>query len=129
MQKCVIISLIALTLSGCASSTNSIAAHVDRIGSMSDDVEVRDLRSARHNEVLNVQATLYNDSRSVQQVYYRCKFFDNNGFDLSSNLQWIPTQVYGKQTATVSCNANSSTAIDFKFELSSTGVALKVYTK
>ena len=113
-------------LAGCAIDPNKISSHVVNVGKV-DDIEVKDLRSAKVNDNLSIQATVYNDSRSIQQIYYRCKFFDSNKFQVNTDVQWTPVQVYGKSSQDISCTATAPTAIDFKLEISSTGAALKVY--
>lgn len=126
MYKGLALTLMFGVLAGCAIDPNKISSHVVSVGD-TDNFEVKDLRSAKVNDVLNVQATVYNDSRSIQQMYYRCKFFDNNKFQVNTDVQWVPIQVYGKSSQDISCIATSPTAIDFKLEISSTGSALKVY--
>ena len=128
MKKNLLASLILGCgfLSSCATNSDKISAHVANIGDV-DDIEVKDLRSAKVNDNLSIQASVYNSSRSIQQIYYRCKFFDTNKFQVNNDVQWVPVQVYGKSSQDISCLATSPTAIDFKLEISSTGAALKVY--
>jgi len=121
-----LIILLTVLLSGCATNPNSIDAHLVKVGDI-DNLEVKDLRSSRINNFLNVQATVQNDSGSIKQMYYRCKFYDGNKFQVGTDSQWQPVRVYGKATQDISCVATEPTAIDFKLEVNSTGTALKVY--
>lgn len=116
-----------LFLSGCATNPNSIDAHLVKVGDV-DNLDIQDLRSARINNFLNIQATVINSSGSIQQMYYRCQFYDGNKFKVGSDTQWMPVRVYGKTTQDISCTATEPTAIDFKLEVSSTGSAAKVYS-
>jgi hypothetical protein len=126
MKKITIVAAFFAILSGCATNPNSIDAHLVKVGDIGD-LDVKDLRSARVNNFLNVQATVENDSGSIKQLYYRCKFYDGNKFQVGTDSQWQPVRVYGKSTQDISCVATEATAIDFKLEVNSTGTALKVY--
>lgn len=126
MRRIMILLLIGSVLVGCAADPSSMDTHVVKIGSVSG-LEVKDLHLAKINDNLNIQAAVYNDSRSIQQIYYRCRFFDSNKFQINNDVQWVPVQIYGKSSQNINCTATSPTAIDFKLEISSTGTALKVY--
>lgn len=126
MKKIIGFLSFPVFLLGCATNANTIDAHLVKVGDVGS-LEVKDLRSARVNDFLNVQATVENDSGSIKQMYYRCKFYDGNKFQVGNDSQWQPVQVYGKSTQNIGCVATEPTAIDFKLEVSSTGTALKVY--
>lgn len=117
---------LGLLLVACAANPNTIAAHVVKVGKV-DDLVINDLRSAKVNNCLTIQATLANASSSIQQLYYRCKFVDGNKFQVGEGGQWVPVRVYGKSSVDISCVATEPTAIDFKLELSTTGTGQSVF--
>jgi uncharacterized protein YcfL len=74
------LSLIVLsTLSVAAPASGLISSKVE-LTTSDDSVQVTDLRAVQSNRLLRVQAELTNFSPSDQQVYYRFKWLDKNGF-------------------------------------------------
>lgn len=126
MKKMMLLSALAISLLGCASS-NTIKSKTAMFGKVKN-IEVSDLRSKRVNEIMIAQATIANTtSDSPQEIYYRCHFYDVNKFDVSGDVPWKPVTIYGGQSQTIECISNAKAAVDFKLELSSSGSALEVY--
>ncbi|MDR2092439.1 MAG: YcfL family protein [Azoarcus sp.] len=96
----------------------SIASKVEELGRM-DYLKVADLRAVRKDGLLRVQATLSNSSPANQQLYYRFRWLDNDGFTVWEEEPWKPELVYGKQDKVLNVTAPTFKATDFKLELQS----------
>jgi uncharacterized protein YcfL len=90
------LSLIVLsTLSVAAPASGLISSKVE-LTTSNDNVQVTDLRAVQSDRLLRVQAELTNFSPYNQQVYYRFKWLDKNGFTVWDDEPWKPMIVYGR---------------------------------
>ncbi|MDR0702395.1 MAG: YcfL family protein [Azoarcus sp.] len=96
----------------------SIASKVEELGRM-DYLKVADLRAVRRDGLLRVQATISNSSPANQQLHYRFRWLDNDGFTVWEEEPWKPELVYGKQDKVLNVTAPTFKATDFKLELQS----------
>lgn len=119
-----IMVLAVSTLSACASShappprPGSINAKVEQLSEMSY-LQITDLRAVKRNHLLNVQAEVTNPDSDNQQLYYRFKWMDANGFAVGSEEAWKPLLVYAHQKQTISAVAPSPQATDFRLVVQS----------
>jgi hypothetical protein len=102
----------------CAAEGGSIASKVEELGKM-DYLKVTDMRAARRDNLLRVQFTLTNTSPKNQQLYYRFRWLDADGFTVWEEEPWKPELVYGKQDKVINVVAPTFKASDFKIELQS----------
>jgi uncharacterized protein YcfL len=121
------IILILLFLNGCvvtpAQTTenaipNSIASRLLLRGNLLY-LKVNDLRAQKKNRFLMVEAEILNTRTFDDTVYYRFKWFDSNGFQLSGDEAWKTLALKGEQVQRISGVATSQDAADFKLELQS----------
>lgn len=96
----------------------SIASKIEELGKMTY-LKVSDLRAARRDNLLRVQAEITNTSRSNQQLYYRFKWLDSDGFSVWEDEPWKPLIVYGNQKQQISVVSPSFKATDFRLVLQS----------
>jgi hypothetical protein len=96
----------------------SIASRVEEMGKMSY-LKVSDLRAAKRDNLLRVQAEITNTSHQNQQLYYRFKWLDQDGFSVWDDEPWKPLLVYGNQKQQISVVAPTFKATDFRVVLQS----------
>lgn len=101
-----------------ASEGPSIASRVEELGKMTY-LKVSDLRATKRDNLLRVQAEITNTSHENQQLYYRFKWLDRDGFSVWDDEPWKPLVVYGNQKQQVSVVAPTFKAADFRIELQS----------
>lgn len=64
---------------------------------------------------LQIQIEVLNESRSMQDFNYRIEWFDMNGMAINTpSSVWIPRQIEGKETLTITAVAPTPTAKDFR---------------
>jgi len=83
-----------------------------------EGVQVTDLRSQRRNDVLVVQAEMYNTTTKDVRVYYRFRWTDAAGMQVGDGEVWKPLMILGKQSQLVKGTAYGPQAADFKIEMS-----------
>lgn len=96
----------------------SIQSKLEEQGKMSN-LRVTDLRAAKRNNLLNIQAEVSNLSTGNQQLYYRFKWLDRDGFTVWQDEPWKPMLVYGKQKQVINVVAPTFKATDFRLILQS----------
>ena len=90
-------ALLGLTpLAALAAEPGTIASKVEELGKMTY-LKVVDLRAVKRDGLLRIQATLENSSSDVQQLYYRFRWLDEDGFVVWEEEPWKPETVYGLQ--------------------------------
>ncbi|MDR1062353.1 MAG: YcfL family protein [Azoarcus sp.] len=112
------LACLGLALPVYSADGGSIAGKVEELGQM-DYLEVTDLRAVRRDGLLRVQATVSNSSPGNQQLYYRFRWLDSDGFAVWEEEPWKPELVYGKQNKVLNVVAPTFKATDFKLELQS----------
>ena len=112
-------ALLGLTpLAALAAEPGTIASKVEELGKMTY-LEVVDLRAVKRDGLLRIQATLENSSSDVQQLYYRFRWLDEDGFVVWEEEPWKPETVYGLQKKVINAVSPSFKATDFRIELQS----------
>ena len=100
------------------SGGGSIASKIEEIGSMTY-LKVTDLRAAKRNGLLSIQAEVFNSDSNNQQLYYRAKWLDSAGFSVWDDEPWKPLVIYGNQKQLITLVAPTPKATDFKLVLQS----------
>ena len=80
---------------------------------------VTDLRATRRDNLLRIQAEVTNSSASNQQLYYRFKWLDNDGFTVWDEEPWKPLIIYGAQKQVINTVSPTFKATDFRLILQS----------
>ncbi|MEA9980091.1 YcfL family protein, partial [Pseudomonas sp. RTS4] len=81
-----------------------------------EGVQVTDLRSQKRNEVLVVQAEMFNTTVKDVRIYYRFRWTDPAGMQVGDGEVWKPLMILGKQSQLVKATAYGPQAVDFKIE-------------
>lgn len=84
------------------------------------DLQIVDLRGQRKNDILIVQAELFNTSTRDIQIYHRFRWLDESGFQIGDGEVWKPTLLLGRQSLMLRGGAVSPKAADFRLEMSLT---------
>ncbi len=116
MKKIIITIATILLLYGCA--TNQFKNQFEVIGDNANNIEIKNLRSSRYNDLLIAQGMLYNDSNNTINGYYRCKFFDKDNFPINDDAPWELITIYSNQNKNFKCQATDINAVNFKVEFS-----------
>ena len=82
-------------------------------------IKVTDLRAKKTNNFLVVEAEVYNTTSYDDLLYYRFKWFDAKGFQVSGDDGWKTLPLRGAQSQNFIGVATSVNATDFKVELQS----------
>lgn len=101
-----------------ASEGPSIASRVEELGRMTY-LKVSDLRATKRDNLLRIQAEITNTSNENQQLYYRFKWLDRDGFSVWDDEPWKPLVVYGNQKQQINVVAPTFKATDFRIVLQS----------
>lgn len=101
-----------------AAAGPSIASRIEELGKM-QYLNVTDLRATKRDNLLRVQAELTNSSHENQQLFYRFKWLDRDGFSVWDDEPWKPLTVYGKQKQLIQVVAPTFKATDFRLVLQS----------
>ncbi|MDR2261321.1 MAG: YcfL family protein [Azoarcus sp.] len=101
-----------------AEESGAIASKVEELGTM-DHLRVVEIRAARRDNLLRVQFTVANTSPSNEQLHYRLRWLDNDGFTVWEEEPWKPEIIYGKQDKVIHAVAPTFKAADFKLEVQS----------
>ena len=127
--------LAAIGLAGCASQTkyedpgyaygcpvgaekiNSrsslIKAKVEMAGSV-PHIDVVDLRCAQRSEQLRIDVDLKNTDNDVRRIAYKFRWMDKDGMRAWDDETWKPVLIYGNTIHTVTTQAPSQDATDFR---------------
>jgi len=101
-----------------ANSAPSMASKIEEQGKMTY-LTVTDLRATRRDNLLRIQAEVTNSSSSTQQLYYRFKWLDSDGFSVWDEEGWKPVLVYGAQKQVINTVSPTFKATDFRLILQS----------
>lgn len=96
----------------------SIESKLEEQGKM-ENLKVTDLRATRRDNLLRIQAEVTNISSGNQQLYYRFKWLDRDGFTVWDDEPWKPMIVYGNQKQVISVSSPTFKATDFRLILQS----------
>lgn len=100
------------------SSGPSIASKLEEQGKM-NNLKVTDLRAVKRDNLLRIQVEVTNISSGNQQLYYRFKWLDGNGFTVWDEEPWKPLIVYGNQKQMINVSSPTFKATDFRLILQS----------
>ncbi len=101
-----------------AAAAPSMASRIEELGKM-QYLNVTDLRATKRDNLLRVQAELTNSSHENQQLFYRFKWLDRDGFSVWDDEPWKPMTIYGKQKQSIQVVAPTFKATDFRLILQS----------
>ena len=79
-----------------------------------DNLRVTALRASKQDNLLRIQAEITNLSSSSQQLYYRFKWLDNDGFVVWEDEPWKPIIVYAQHKQMINVVSPSFKATDFR---------------
>lgn len=99
-------------------STASMASKIEEQGKMRY-LSVTDLRATKRDNLLRIQAEVTNADSGNQQLYYRFKWLDRDGFTVWDEEPWKPLIVYGNQKQVINVVAPTFKATDFRLILQS----------
>ena len=105
-----------------ASSGGSIASKLELLGWI-DNLKVTDLRAAKKDNLWRIQVEVTNFSSSSQQINYRFKWLDANGFMVWDDEPWKPLTIYGNQKQMINVSSPTFKATDVRIMLQSMGNA------
>lgn len=109
---------VAAAPSAPANEGPSIASRIELMGPLNYLV-VSDLRATKRDNLLRIQAEITNTSTDNQQLYYRFKWLDRDGFSVWDDEPWKPLLVYGNQKQLINVVSPSFKATDFRIVLQS----------
>lgn len=116
---------VALTMALCttpwlahSAEGGSIASKIEAMSPM-NYLKVSDLRAVKRDGLLRVQVTITNINPSNQQLYYRFRWLDNDGFSVWEEEPWKPETIYAQQNKLINVSSPSLKATDFRLELQS----------
>lgn len=101
-----------------ATEGGSIASKVEELGKMSY-LKVTDMRAVKRDGLLRIQVTISNTDTSNQQLYYRFRWLDDDGFTVWDEEPWKPEVIYGLQKKVIQAVSPTLKATDFRLELQS----------
>lgn len=117
--------LVALTTALCctpwlahSAEGGSIASKIEALSPMTY-LKVSDLRAVKRDGLLRVQVAISNISTSNQQLYYRFRWLDSDGFSVWEEEPWKPETIYSQQNKLINVTSPSLKATDFRLELQS----------
>ena len=118
-MKAIRLALIAATAAFSLSlQAAGIADKLEQLGEMTY-LKVTEMRVAKRDGLLAVQAEVTNTDSSNQQLYYRFKWMDESGFSVWGEEAWKPVIIYGQQKKLINEIAPTPRASDFRMEVQS----------
>jgi hypothetical protein len=98
-------------------SPEPMSNKIERLGNIRR-FKVIDLRARQQNGLLQVQATLHNGRKS-QDIVYRARWFDKDGFSVWEDEAWKPLSLYDHQKTSLLFVAPTPKATDFRLQFQS----------
>lgn len=124
VRKGVIALFAALSLSACAvNETATVTVGPDgttsviesRSGILAASLKVTDSKVGSSGDLMRVQATITNDSRSSLSFQYKFKWLDKDGFEIAiDGRPWTPLTITPYESKAVQAVAPNPTAKSFK---------------
>ena len=81
-------------------------------------IKVVTAKATRTNDLLRVQAEVLNEGSANQQLYYRFRWLDKEGFVVGGEEVWKPVIFYSNQKRILDTVAPTQDVEDFKIEMS-----------
>jgi uncharacterized protein YcfL len=116
MIKKILISMIMSISLIATAVADSASDKVENLGSMKS-LDIPEIKVKTKNGLMIVQADFLNKSIYNQEVYYRFKWVDAEGFQIGDDEAWKFVTLIGKQKLAVKTVAPTPQAKDFKIEL------------
>ena len=104
-------------------NNGSISSKIEILGRIKR-LKVIEMRAAHRDNLLQVQATLLN-GRLNQDIVYRTKWLDKDGFSVWDDEAWKPLALYARQKQNLLLVAPTPKAVDFRIELQRAAVHKK----
>ncbi len=114
----IVLAPLAVAATPIAANGTSIESKLEEQGRM-NNLKVTDLRATKRDSLLRIQAEITNISSGNQQLYYRFKWLDNDGFVVWEEEPWKPMLVYGNQKQIINVGSPTFKATDFRLILQS----------
>lgn len=108
--------LVGLSQLDVHAQTDPKEAKLRRTGS-TFNLKIVELRAVRRNDLLTVQAGIYNESRTGAPVNYRFRWVDDAGMKVWDDEPWKPLNLFAGQTIDLTGVAPTPMATDFMIEL------------
>ena len=80
-------------------------------------IAVPEMRAVRKNDILAVQADLFNNDRRDRVVFYRFRWLDANGTQVGDGESWKQLSLMGQAQQTVKSVGPMASATDFRLEM------------
>lgn len=93
-----------------------MSSKVENLGTLRS-LSIPEIKVRTVNNFLQVQVNFQNTSIYDQEVYYRLKWIDADGFEAASPDAWKMLKLIGKQKYAVSTLAPTPNAKDFRVEV------------
>jgi uncharacterized protein YcfL len=116
-----LLALVAPLTTGAAnvvSNEQTITSKLEEQGRVYN-LKVTDLRAVKKDNLLRIQAEITNTSSNNQQLYYRFKWLDSDGFVVWEEEPWKPMTFYANQKQIISVGSPTFKATDFRLVLQS----------
>src|SRR3954467_9941576 len=138
--KWMLVVLMAAAVSGCATKKGfeqpgfafGCPIGEAKVGSMDDLVKSKvamegrrttipptEMRCTRTGDLIKIDASLNNDSKSVKRIAYKFRWIDREGMRAAEEETWKPLMLYENSTMMVSTVSPSPKAVDFRLILMS----------
>jgi len=98
------------------SKSDLIKAKVEMAGSISH-IDVVDLRCAQRAEQLRIDLDLKNTGNDERRIAYKFRWMDKDGMRAWDDETWKPVLIYGNTIYTLTTQAPSQDATDFRVVL------------
>ena len=119
-KKLVLVLASALALAAHAQhdpgTPTSVAAKVALRGD-ANGVRIPEMRVVRRNDILIVQADLFNIGNTDRTVFYRFRWLDSIGSQVGDGESWKQMGLMGQAQQTIKSVAPSSVVTDFRLEM------------
>jgi uncharacterized protein YcfL len=126
-----LISLVSLAMVGCAqqdrvvemaaptAQSQMVGAAVSKVmlRGAPNEVRIVDIRSQKRSGLLTVQTEVINEAGRNRTVYWRYRWLDDAGMQISDDEPWKPQQLLGHQSIMLRGSAMKTTAADFRLEM------------
>ena len=92
----------------------TIASKLEGLNMISNNINVSDLRATKRDNLLRIQAEISNSGSADQQLHYRFKWLDKDGFTAWEDEPWKPIIVYAQHKQMINVVSPSFKATDFR---------------
>lgn len=93
-----------------------MSSKVENLGTLRS-LAIPEIKVRTKNGLLQIQAKFLNTSIYDQEIFYRFKWLDADGFNAAEPDSWKSMRLIGKQNVLISTGAPTPAAKDFKLEV------------